>query len=78
MNNKEKLFYKMLETTSFSVTASFRYLSQSSVNQHIKTTVYNRPIERYCIELHEQLIFEKHYLLIQKRYSNYRMTTSSR
>ena len=70
MNDKEKLFYKMLETTSFSVTTTFCYLSQSSVNQHIKTTIYDHHIERCCIELRKQLIFEKQYLLMQKKIFN--------
>ena len=53
-------FVLTAETASFSVAASRCYLTKSAVIQHIKTTIYDRPIERdYTIELREQLIFEK-------------------
>ena len=54
-------FVLTAETASFSVAVSRCYLTQSAVNQHIKATIYVRPIERrdYTIELREQLIFEK-------------------
>ena len=53
-------FVLTAETASFSVAVSRCYLTQSVVSQHIKATIYDRPIEKdYTIELREQLIFEK-------------------
>ena len=53
-------FVLTAEAASFSVTVSRCYLAQSALSQHIKATIYVRPIERdYTIELREQLIFKK-------------------